>query len=202
ATRVYLSDASQHGRNFDSVIAPRLLSLARAVRAARRDDGLRLRFLRHVAAGDAGAVERMFVEELGLGYAADIGLCLEPEGRGGGGPQTQPKARRRRKSEVELLGSGPVISDIGGARASRRGGGRNLAVVDEFNSSAAPGSEHRFPADLSARDRALVHERCEQLGLHHRGEGEGAARIVLIQKPTDAKPFEADSKRTRNAPTV
>ena len=40
----------------------------------------------------------------------------------------------------------------------------------------------RMGRELGPKERALVHEMCEQLGLLHRSEGEGAERIIIVGK--------------------
>ena len=57
-------------------------------------------------------------------------------------------------------------------------------------------SEQRleFPSDLEARDRAIVHEIAEELDLHHKSQGEGKLRRIVIEKIAKQEPevFEED----------
>jgi hypothetical protein len=52
-----------------------------------------------------------------------------------------------------------------------------------FLESAKDGDEMNFGASLSKFERRLVHQMCEEIGLHHRSEGlDGLDRILIISK--------------------
>ena len=57
-----------------------------------------------------------------------------------------------------------------------------LNSIQGFYESAEGGAEMRMGKELGAKERALVHEMCEQLGLLHRSEGEGADRVIIVGK--------------------
>eukprot|EP00977_Amphora_coffeiformis_P006232 scaffold1341_cov178-Amphora_coffeaeformis.AAC.9 len=69
-------------------------------------------------------------------------------------------------------------------------------IVKDFANANAAGSELRLSAELSSRDRRLVHELAENLGIDHCSEGTDGVdrRIILsIPKPADAGETKGDA---------
>ncbi|XP_037373318.1 DNA-binding protein SMUBP-2 [Talpa occidentalis] len=110
----------------------------------------------------------------------------------GGRRQAAPEARAAARPAQGRPGGkqpGPEVPPQpgpGGAESSSGGAAHFRAVLEEFVGSTR--AQLEFPASLSARDRMLVHQAAEELGLRHDSAGEGKRRFITVTKRAPAAP--------------
>ena len=70
------------------------------------------------------------------------------------------------------------------AKASSKAHKELVRTVEDFAKTNAPGSELCLSSELSSRDRRIVHELAESLGINHRSEGtDGVDRRIILSIP-------------------
>ncbi|GMH57900.1 hypothetical protein TrST_g5901 [Triparma strigata] len=126
-----------------------------------------------------------YFEEEGLvesGYSEDVAI---ENVAGGSGGAVNIKVNEGKKKNVGLKGGeGLKSSNQKKSSADKRENKSNriLDKINKFFENGEVGSEMGMGKQLDSKDRFLVHEMCEQLGLEHRSEGEGKDREIFIKK--------------------
>ena len=146
---------------------------------------------RLVVVGDAGGVLRRdefirglceYIEEFGEYRNVDVGgsrgssdtasfmKVIERLEEGEGGKKTETRSPPPPHKKAKAKGGKAGISSTTAL----------LNKIDEFMSTSSESLD--IPVKLSSKERAVVHEMCEQMGLGHESYGEGAERRIRVFK--------------------